>query len=149
MSPKIFPALLKRIEQSNPAEWLDVIIELEGGSGEVYDIAAAKQEFARVSAPVIERIEGMGGEVVNRAWINHTLRARLLAQDIPAVGQLGEVLALDVAQMIGQDAVHEPGDGLLADLCYMEPSVAASAASTVRNWRNMPREEFQEFARGL
>jgi len=73
MSSKISPALVKRISQANPAEWLDVIIELEGGTSEVSDVAQAKQEFARVAAPVIRRISHLSGEVANRAWINHTV----------------------------------------------------------------------------
>jgi len=149
MSPKISAALAERIEQAGLAEQLDVVVELEGGASKIDDVSAAKQKFARVATPVIQGIEGLGGDVANRAWINHTLRVRLFVEGIPAASQLDGVLAIDVAQMIGNDAVHEPGDELLSDLRYMEPSTAASTASMVRSWRNMPREEFLEFAGNL
>ena len=150
MSAEITPALASLIERSDPLEWLDdIVIELDGGTEDVSDVAAAKEEFSRVALPVIKGIEFLGGDVMNRAWIDHTIRAHVLAGDVAAIAQIDGVRAIDLAQMIGSDAVHEPGDGLLAGIGSMDPDTAASMAHMVRQWRNMPREEFQEFARGL
>ena len=149
MHPRVTSALEEQINSVNPAEMLDVVVELDGGAGEISDVSAAKQAFRIVAEPIIEAISDLNGEIRNRAWINHTLRARVLAQDIPAIADLESVVAIDVAHMIGHDAVHEPGDELLTGLQYMDQRTAASAATMIRSWRRMPREEFAELARSL
>ena len=149
MSSKITPKLTSQIEESDPTEWLNVLIDLEGGQDRIVDIAEAKQEFSRVAQPVADATHALNGDIVHLGWVNHTLRVRLLAGDVATVADLEGILSVDVAQMIGNDPVHEPGDGLLFDLRYYDPQTAVLATNMVRTWRNMPREEFEESARSL
>jgi hypothetical protein len=149
MKSRVTPKLAEKIAASEPAEWLNVIVELDGGDDNVSDIATAKQEFHDVADPIIAAINALGNDVVNRAWINHTLRVRILAGDVKLIADLDGVVAVDVAQMIGADAVYEPGEQLLGDTRYMDPRSAVDAANMVRSWRRMPREEFENLARNL
>ena len=103
---KISGALAARLEQSQADEFLDLIVELESGpprsaSGSRAErIAAEKQSFDHHAGPVERLIQEAGGEVLDRAWINQTLRARLPVRSVNDLTKAAEVSAIDVPRRV-------------------------------------------------
>lgn len=58
-------------------------------------IASRKESFARTSTPVEEIINKVGGEVIEKAWINYTLRAKLPVKGLQRISELDVVDTLD------------------------------------------------------
>jgi hypothetical protein len=96
----ITPDLAAEVEAAESSNLLDVVVELHGDLEEAADMAAAKAAFERAAAPVSEAISGSGGEVLEGAWINHTLRARVPAASVPDVAGLEGVSVVDVPHAI-------------------------------------------------
>jgi hypothetical protein len=92
--------LAAQVSAADSANLLDVVVELDGGLEEASDILAAKQAFSRAAEPVAEAISDLGGEVVDDAWINHTLRARVPARGVPTVARLDCVAGVDIPHTI-------------------------------------------------
>ena len=90
---------------TSEVDMLDVIIELETRSAKNLkqncskskseQIAERKESFARISASVEDVITQVGGKVLEKAWINRTLRAKLPVSGLEAVSELDEVEILD------------------------------------------------------
>ena len=99
-SPKITSDLAAEVDAVDDANLLDVIVELDGDLDEAPDIAAAKAAFERAAEPVSEVISGSGGEVLEGAWINHTLRARVPARAVTAIAAADGVSVVDVPHAI-------------------------------------------------
>jgi hypothetical protein len=99
---KISGELAARLEQSDTNDFLDLIVELEPGSApsasgsRAERIAAQKQSFDHHAGPVERLIQQAGGEVLDRAWINQTLRARLPVRSVHDLTKAAEVSAIDV-----------------------------------------------------
>lgn len=94
---------------SSEIEMIDVVVELDHGSvdtlkkleqhkSRIEQIAFRKESFARTSSPVEDAISEVGGEVIDKAWINYTLRAKLPARGLQRISELDEVDALDSPQ---------------------------------------------------
>jgi hypothetical protein len=92
----ITPDLAAEVEAAESSNMLDVVVELNGDLEEATDIAAAKAAFERAATPVSEVIAGSGGEVLEGAWINHTLRARVPAGAVSDVAGADGVSVVDV-----------------------------------------------------
>lgn len=63
-------------------------------------IASRKESFARTSSPVEDVITQIGGQVIDKAWVNYTLRAKLPAKSLQRISELDEVDTLDSPQEI-------------------------------------------------
>jgi hypothetical protein len=87
--------LAARVRAAGSANLVDVVVEV-GDLDDASDIVTAKQAFSRAAAPVAEAIASLGGEVIDDAWINHTLRARVPARDVSTVARLDSVAGIDV-----------------------------------------------------
>lgn len=96
---------------SSEIEMIDVVVELDHKSIDnlkrldLYksrneQIASRKESFARTSSPVEDVISEVGGEVIAKAWLNYTLRAKLPAKGLQRISELDEVDALDSPQEI-------------------------------------------------
>ena len=92
--------LAARLDAAGSDDLLDVIVELEAGPDDAPDMAAAKAAFSRAAKPVTEIVAGLGGEVVEGAWINHTLHARVPAGRVPDVAGADGVAAVDVPHAV-------------------------------------------------
>ena len=97
---KITSDLAAEVEAVDSSNLLDVIVELDGNLDEAPDMAVAKAAFERAAAPVSEVISGSGGEVLEGAWINHTLRARVPASAVTDVAEADGVSVVDVPHAI-------------------------------------------------
>jgi hypothetical protein len=103
---KVSARLLAEVASKAPGEHVDLIIELAppdvsavtGSSraerGEA--IAAMKRTFESKVASVSERLSAVGGEVVDSAWINSTVRGRIPAGRVREIADDDEVEGLDL-----------------------------------------------------
>ena len=103
---KVSKHLVQQItSDASEVDMLDVIIELETRSeknlkqnsskSKSEQIAERKESFARITAPVEDVITQVGGTILEKAWINRTLRAKLPVSGLEAVSELEEVEILD------------------------------------------------------
>src|SRR5829696_1729764 len=92
----VTPKLAAEVDAADSSNLLDVVVELEGGGEEADDMAAAKEAFARAVEPVAEVIAGAGGQVLEGAWINQTLRARVPARAVSHLAGTDGVSVVDV-----------------------------------------------------
>lgn len=110
-SDKISRSLAVSLEGSGPEDWLDLIVEVGtpapqevSGSCRAEKIASLKDAFARRAGPVMDRIRCLGGEVTEQAWINGSLRARMLKRTIPDLSEESSVARLDLPHKILAEA---------------------------------------------
>jgi hypothetical protein len=107
---KVTPFLAQRLSQAKPLETLDVIVEFSLNEPYV-DCSASRQEkmsslqhaFYQAIKPTELVIEAGGGVVIERAWINQTVWARVSGPCIQELSKLNEVVALDVPRAIRPD----------------------------------------------
>jgi hypothetical protein len=99
----ITPALRSAAAGEPDDGLLDVVVELAPDPSVPRSVDALREAFAQAAAPVQEAIEGLGGSVVDGAWINRTLRARVPAGRLDAVSSLEAVRALDVPHTLKPD----------------------------------------------
>lgn len=100
---KITSDLAAEVDAAESSSLLDVVVELAGDEPEAADLAAAKAAFARAAEPVTELISASGGLVLEGAWLNHTLRARVPARAVSEVAGADGVSAVDVPHRIEAD----------------------------------------------
>lgn len=67
-------------------------------------IAAGRAAFDAELAPVAARVAQVGGEVLDAAWLNQTLRVRLPAGAVPELAAVAEVTRIDLPRPL-----HGPG----------------------------------------
>ena len=100
---KIRPELAAEVGAAESSKLLDVIVELDANPDEATDMATAKEAFERAALPVSEAISGYGGQVLEGAWINNTLRARMPAKAVSDLAGTAGVSAVDVPHAIEPD----------------------------------------------
>ena len=103
MRANISSDLASQVDVAEDSKLLDVVVELDGEVASASDITQAKAAFSRVAGPVTDLISSLGGEVVEGAWINHTLLARLPAARIPELARLDHVTVVDVPHALRPD----------------------------------------------
>jgi hypothetical protein len=64
---------------------------------------AVRKQFHDITASVEERINELGGEVIEHAWINKTLRARMPAGKVGQIEDADGVAGLDLPEHITRD----------------------------------------------
>lgn len=74
-------------------------------------IAAMRDAFEERARDVAAAVEKAGGEVVEKAWINQTLRVRLPREGIDAVAELDEVSRLDAPRRVTPEPADRPPSG--------------------------------------
>lgn len=108
---KLTPDLSARLTNAAAEDVLDVVVELraEGAPAQMSqrsrqeEISSRKQAFGEEAVPVEETIQRAGGEVVERAWINQTVLARVPARGVDELSELDGVAALDVPRTLEAD----------------------------------------------
>ena len=108
---KVSEPLAARVQSAKPEDMLVVIFELDRPTFDSglrrldrqHRIQYMKEVFETELQPVEAAIENAGGEVLDRAWINHTVRARVPARSLFSLCAIDNIEALDLPQMIELD----------------------------------------------
>ncbi len=108
---KLSATLADRLDHADAADLVEVVVELQAappaGTGDgmprAARIAAARDAFGVASYPVERAIQSAGGEVVDAAWINQTVRAKLPASAVASLVKLHEVRLLDLPRTLTAD----------------------------------------------
>lgn len=114
--PKLSPDLRKRLAATPEGESLDVVVEVgqgakspsrkqgrAAGNAGGGKIAALKESFSASAAPIERAIESSGGRVLDRAWINQSLKARLPREAVEALGEREDVELVDTLRTLRPD----------------------------------------------
>ncbi|HEV3457316.1 MAG TPA: hypothetical protein VHG32_12215 [Thermoanaerobaculia bacterium] len=72
-------------------------------AGRAAKIAALKRVFSASAEPIERAIESSGGEVLDRAWLNQSLKARLPREAVVALGEREDVERLDMPAPLQPD----------------------------------------------
>lgn len=105
---KLTPDLSERLTGAAADDVLDVVVELRAGDApdegrplsRQEEISYRKEAFGEEALPVEETIQRAGGEVVERAWINQTVLARVPARGVDELSELDGVAAIDVPRTL-------------------------------------------------
>jgi hypothetical protein len=103
MSTKLGQTLAEELERAKPADELDVVFELsatetsdaEPAKSRGERIALMQDAFNRNSIGLERAVQEAGGKIIDKAWINQTVRARVPAQALENLGRLESVLLID------------------------------------------------------
>lgn len=99
---KISPELGSRVA-SDGNSVLDVVVELGPDTQDAPTAPKLRQSFELAAEPVTSTITNLGGEIVGKAWLNRTLRAKIPAQRLAELTGLDEVALLDVPHGLTPD----------------------------------------------
>jgi hypothetical protein len=108
---KLKPDLKVQLTEAAATEVLDVVLELRSQAEPVAaapqsrseQIALRKEAFSHDVVPVEEAVHEVGGEVLDRAWINQTVRARVPAEGVEQLSELDQVETLDIPRRLEAD----------------------------------------------
>jgi hypothetical protein len=111
---KLTAELTQQLQRTEDSEMMDVVIEVEPENSAPESFAyqslsrqeritALQENFAKQSAPVEDAIEQAGGEVLDRAWINQTLKVRVPVESIPKISEHENIYTVDVLHSIEKD----------------------------------------------
>ena len=102
---KLTPGLIERLDAAAADPFIDVILELHPQSSarptdkalsRAEAIAATKRHFSEAAAPVEQHVTRLGGEILERAWINGSIRARVLASSVRQLADADGIASIDV-----------------------------------------------------
>ena len=99
------------IAASDPDEDVVIVVELTPAPARRSIAAQSRQEqiaerrtaFEQQLSPVERAIRDAGGEVLDHAWINGTMKARVPAHAVRALTGLGDVECVDVEHRLRRD----------------------------------------------
>jgi hypothetical protein len=111
---KLTSKLEELLENTSKTEMLDIIVELDQeASREILSqtkalprqerISALQKSFDQNSKSIETAITKAGGEVMGKAWINQTLKARVPVESVKEISEHEEVAAVDIPQQIEAD----------------------------------------------
>jgi hypothetical protein len=110
--PKLSSDLRQRLAATPEGQPVEVVVEVgkkagatsEPASGDrAQKIAALKQDFATSIEPIEQAIEHFGGTVLDRAWINQTLKALLPREAVEALCKRDDVERVDTPRTLQKD----------------------------------------------
>jgi hypothetical protein len=98
---KLSPRLRQALGAIDESSQVEVIVEMQpvevSKAGSRQDrVAAMKEDFERDVRPMAEKIIEAGGEVLETAWLNQTLRSRLPARKVSQVAEHETVRSIDL-----------------------------------------------------
>jgi hypothetical protein len=109
---KLSPDLRRTLAATQKGGTVDVVVEVgkkvgmaaEPASGDRAEkIAALKTHFSASAEPIERAIERSGGEVLDRAWLNQSLKARLPREAVEALGDREDVDLVDTPRALWTD----------------------------------------------
>jgi hypothetical protein len=102
---KVTARLAADAQNRNDDDQLDVVVELTpshepsgAATTRQQKIAARKAAFDSDAAPIKQAIEDLGGEVLDEAWLNHTIRSRVPKKVLDDLADNDSIVALDVPE---------------------------------------------------
>lgn len=107
---KFTQVLAGQLDRLVDSDVVEVVVELRAPPetdktmSRLQRIATMKEKFDHEKVPVEQLIARMGGTVTDRAWINHTLKARLPIGALTQLTELPEVAAIDAPRAIESDS---------------------------------------------
>jgi len=112
MMPKLSPSLRRRLAATPQGHPVEVVVEVgkatgasdaAAAGGRAKKIEALKESFAANAAPIERAIERSGGEVLGRAWLNQSLKARLPREAVEALSEREDIERLDMPATLQPD----------------------------------------------
>lgn len=107
---KLSENLDAQVSECAEDDLLDVVVELrqieppKSGGSQQEKIAEIKKSFDELSGDVEKQVTESGGTVLDRAWINQTLRAKMPAKTILKIAEHQDVQLIDVPGSIEPDS---------------------------------------------
>jgi hypothetical protein len=110
--PKLTGTLRKHLAATPEGHTVDVVVEVGKRSGSPSEvkpgdraqkIAALKKDFSTSAGPIEQAIERSGGTVLDRAWINQSLKARVPREAVEALSQREDVERVDMPRSLRPD----------------------------------------------
>lgn len=108
---KISSGLKDYLKKASDENHVEVVVELTplpadtGAQGATRSakIASYQQAFAESLQPVKELILRQGGDVLDSAWVNQTVKAKLPVSSLSQLAQLNQVTAIDLPHTLSAD----------------------------------------------
>lgn len=107
--PKLSSALRRQLAATPEGQLVEVVVEVgqkvaapASGSRD-QKIAALKQEFSASAGPIERAIELSGGKVLDRAWLNQSLKVCLPRDAVEALGEREDVERVDTPRPLASD----------------------------------------------
>ncbi len=112
---KLTESLAARVRGVEATDYVDVVVELSPRDALVQEpphdrqrsrsdaIRARQDTFERESQSVERIVSSAGGQIVGRAWINQTLRARVPTRALELLTECDEVASIDIARVLEPD----------------------------------------------
>ena len=118
MTSKLTASLESELRDKDADELIDIIMELAPAEATTSvdkreKVAALKAAFDRVSQPIVEAVQQLGGEVTGRGWINRTLRARVPAKALGLLSTSDAIESVDAPHKL--QAEYSPGPSVEAE----------------------------------
>ncbi|HYU35075.1 MAG TPA: hypothetical protein VEW48_23225 [Thermoanaerobaculia bacterium] len=109
--PKLSSDLRRRLEATPEGEAVEVVVELGQTETEAepasmdrtLKIATLKRAFSAIAEPIERAIEHSGGTVLDRAWLNRSLKACLPREAVEALGDREDVELVDTPRALRSD----------------------------------------------
>jgi hypothetical protein len=111
--PKLSGDLQKQLAATPKGHSVEVVVEVGKKAGAAAEpasgdrdqrIAALKKDFSLCVEPIERAIESSGGTVLDRAWINQSLKVRLPREAVEALGERDDVARVDTPRSLRPDA---------------------------------------------
>jgi hypothetical protein len=108
MAAELHPRLQAALAHPGDNEFIVVIIELPEGTPEPESgtraerIAQMESAFQAIAGPVKAAVETLGGEVIDEAWINSTLKCRVPATALKALAERGDITKIDLPRSLSR-----------------------------------------------
>jgi hypothetical protein len=109
---KLSPRLRQELGVVDESSQVEVIVELQPvempkAASRQERMAAMKEGFERELRPVAENIIEAGGQVLETAWLNQTVRSRIPAREVSHVAEHETVTCIDLPHKLELDS-HPP-----------------------------------------
>jgi hypothetical protein len=111
MANKQTPKLSEAASSAGSDDSLDVVLELKEVNrpsapstlSRAEQIQLTKKSFSQQVQPLKEKIASLGGEVVNEAWLNSTISARVPKRGLEALEHDDQVASIDLPRAIERE----------------------------------------------
>jgi len=108
---KLTKQLRDRLNNTPDDSLVEVVVEIYPGpstpripgTSRQQAIAQGRQQFLQAVAPVEQRIQSLGGEVLEQAWLNQTLRVRLAARHVDQLTEPECVASVDTPGRLARE----------------------------------------------
>jgi hypothetical protein len=107
MAAELHPRLQAALENPAADDGFVVIIELppvlvepRGSRSERIDRALSA--FLAIAGPVKAAVESLGGDVIDEAWINSTLKCRIPATALKALAERDDIKKIDLPRSLSR-----------------------------------------------